>query len=429
MKFFSTIGQSLRSIFGNPVRSTLTVLGIVIGIAAVIAVVGLGKGLQNTVSSNLSSLNANQITVTSQDPNQPTAERGGGRSGGGPGGFRFSNTAPTITAGDLAAIQKLPNVAAVSPNGSKQLDVTTKPNASQATGYDVLGTSAQYPSIQNLTVASGAWMTAPQVASGADVVVLGSTAAVQLFPSGSPVGKTIYIAGKPLKVIGTLANVDDAADPRSDPNQSLFTGYVRWAKLSANTAYPSLLVTGSTEDQVPALATSITSLLQTRHETAAGANPDVSVVTASEVLKARSQITNGFTTTLAAIAAISLLVGGIGIMNIMLVTVTERTREIGLRRAVGAKARNILAQFLTEAVMLTLMGGIIGLALGYVLGGAVGGLLTSVPGSRGQSVAVVLDPSVALLAVSIAVVVGVIFGLFPAIRAARLDPATALRHE
>lgn len=483
MKFGSTVAQSFRSIFGNPVRSGLTVLGIVIGIAAVIAMVGLGKGLQQSVAGSLSSLNAKQITVNSQDPTRPVSERSGGFGGGAGGGdgggppaaaaggggaggasaapsasassstgasgqgssgnsgagggrFNFAATTPTVTAADVAAIAALPGVAAVSPNASKQLDVTTTANATTAAGYDVFGVGSSYAQIRNLTMASGTWLTQEQVSSAAAVAVLGSQAASTLFPNGDAVGKQVYIANTPTTVVGVLAATASTAgpgpDPRNNPDQNVYTGYLYWSKLTGTTTYSGALVDATSEDQVASVATAITTTLNANHRIAAGANSDTRVTTAADILAARTRITGSFTTALTGIAAVSLLVGGIGIMNIMLVTVTERTREIGLRRAVGAKGRNILAQFLSESVILTLIGGVLGLGLGWLLGRAAGSLLTGVPGTggpRGQTVQAVMDPQVALLAVGVAVAVGIIFGLFPAIRAARLDPAGALRYE
>ncbi len=436
MKIGATLRQSLRSIFSNPVRSALTVLGVVIGIAAVIAVVGLGKGLEQAVSGSLSALDATRLTVSSQDPTRPVAQRGlggdgpGSRGGSSGGGFRFSDTEPTLTRADVAAISGIPGVRAVSPEASRRMDVTTTAGAAQAAGYSVVGVSAQYPDIRHLVVAQGSWLTSAEVTSAAPVVVLGARAATELFPSQAAVGSVIFVSGSPMRVIGVLAgSAPDSPDPRSNPDDRIFTGYLRWAKLTNETAYPSVLVTAVAEDQVPAVAVAVTDLLRTNHRIAPGATADTAVSTAADLLKARSQITGAFTTTLTAIAAVSLLVGGIGIMNIMLVTVTERTREIGLRRAVGAKGRHILGQFLAEAVMLTLIGGVLGLGLGYLLGSTVGTLLPQIPGARGRAVEAVMDPSIALLAVVIAVLVGVLFGLFPAIRAARLDPATALRHD
>ena len=466
MRFGTTVAQSVRSLAGNPVRSGLTVLGVVIGIAAVIAVVGLGKGLQQMVAGSLSALDANRITVTATDPSRPVSQRqmgdGGGPPAGGPGmgdagagsggastgasgGFQFATTTPSITPADITAMAAVPGVAAVSPDSSQRLDVATVPLAAQATGYDVVGVAAPYAEMKDYEVATGTWLTPAQVADSAAVVVLGAQAANELFPAGDAVGQTIYVADQPMSVVGVLASETTSAasgpattpgappaggDPRNNPDQKLFTGYLQWATLTGASAYSSVIVDATSEDAVAGTSAELDALVRSNHGIAADANADVTVSTAADVLAARSQITSGFTSTLTGIAAVSLLVGGIGIMNIMLVTVTERTREIGLRRAVGAKSRTIAGQFLTEAVVLTLIGGILGLGLGYLLGNSVTSWLPSLPGARGgQAVSAVMDPHVALLAVGISVAIGVVFGLFPAVRAARLDPAMALRRE
>ncbi len=451
MKLGTMVKQSLRSLAGNPIRSILTVLGVVIGIAAVIAVVALGKGLQQSVSGSISSLNPERITLSSQDPARQTAERqpgGGGPpgGGGGPGGFSFNNTNASITPADVTALAAVAGVTAVSPEASKQIDVATTAGATTATGYQVTGVSAAYATMKDLTVASGAWLTAEQVTSSANVVVLGAEAATSLFPAGNAVGQTIYIADKPMTVEGVLAAQSTSpagtaqggpaaggppgGGPGGNVDSKVFTGYLEWAALTGSTAFSSVLVDTTSADQVEATATAIDAQLRAAHAIASGANSDVSVSTAADVLKARSSISSGFTTALTGIAAVSLLVGGIGIMNIMLVTVSERTREIGLRRAVGAKSRAIAGQFLVESLVLTLIGGVLGLGLGYLLSKTAGSWLTAIPGARpGTTLQAVVDPQVALLAVGIAAAIGIIFGIFPAIRAARMDPATSLRYE
>ena len=466
MKLGTMINQSLRNLAGNPVRSVLTVLGVVIGIAAVIAVVAVGKGLQQNVSGSISSLNPERITLTSQDPARPTSQRampgmggppeggGGGAAAGQRGGFTFNSTEAAITPADVTALSSVAGVTAVSPEASKQLDVTTTADASTASGYQVVGVASAYAQMKDLTAASGAWLTADQVASSANVVVLGSEAATELFPAGNAVGQTIYVSDKPMTVVGVLAATATAqpgagaadSGPPGGPgggpgsggpggsfgsaDSKIFTGYLEWASMTGSTAFSSVLVDAASADAVEAPSTAIDALLRSAHGIADGANSNVGVQTAADILAARSQISSGFTTALTGIAAVSLLVGGIGIMNIMLVTVSERTREIGLRRAVGAKRRAIAGQFLVEALVLTLIGGVLGLGLGFLLSLTAGSWLTAIPGARpGSTIQGVVDPQVALLAVGIAAVIGMVFGLFPAIRAARMDPAAALRYE
>ncbi|MFI0433751.1 MAG: ABC transporter permease, partial [Candidatus Nanopelagicales bacterium] len=254
------IKQSLRSLAGNPVRSVLTVLGVVIGIAAVIAVVALGKGLQQSVSSSITSLNPERITLTSQDPARQTAERapgmGGPPDGGGGagqrGGFSFNDTQASITAADVTALSSVEGVVAVSPEATTQLDVATTAGASTATAYQVTGVASSYAQMKDLTVATGAWLTPEQVTGTASAVVLGSDAAAELFGSGPAVGQTIYISDQPMTVVGVLAATATAqpaggaggpgggpgapGGPVGNADSKIFTGYLEWASITGAAA-------------------------------------------------------------------------------------------------------------------------------------------------------------------------------------------------
>ena len=427
---FTILKQSIRSIFHNPVRSALTILGIVIGIAAVISLMGLSNGLKSQVTSGLSNLDAKRITVSSQDPNRPTAERGGGGPGGGMGGFSFGGQDPTLTVDNYNSLKTLSGVAASSPRGQEQLDVTKTKGADKATGYQVMGVSTEYAGMSDLTAQAGTWLTS----NSGNKVVLGSDAAKDLFGSAkAAVGKTIYIKDTAFTVEGVLAEQDSgnsgAIGPGGQTNTQMFIGYESFLDLTDTTAFSTILLDASSEGGVDTVVTDAQATLDASHS-----KKDFSITTNAQVLSTISNVTGGFATALIGIAAISLLVGGIGIMNVMLMSVTERTREIGLRRAVGAKRRNIVSQFVTESVFLTLLGGVIGVVLGFLMADSIGKLVPSSgpgrggPGSATQ-VAAVIDPQTVLIAVAVSVALGLIFGIVPAIRASRLDPATALRYE
>jgi putative ABC transport system permease protein len=402
---------AFASLLANKVRSLLTMLGVIIGVAAVVALVAIGSGASSAITSQIQSTGTNLLTVM---PGAP--------SGGGPGN---SSQAQTLTMADVEAIEalKLPLNGVAAQFGSSAQIVAPAAD----TNANITGVNADYRVVNNLTLKSGAFIDDAQVQSGTQVAVLGSDLATELFGSGQAVGQNVRIQGQTLRVIGVLAtkgsggfgSVDDRAlVPITVAQQRLFGGRT---PDGSGWRVSSIQVSVTNSQDITAVQSRITTLLRQRHDLKAdGSEDDFRFFNQAELLSSLTTTTTLLTAFLASVAGISLLVGGIGIMNIMLVSVTERTREIGLRKAVGARSQDILTQFLVEALVISLLGGLIGLALGGAIALAVtlSGLVTATV-SLGS----------VLMAVGFSMAVGLIFGVWPARRAARLNPIDALRYE
>ena len=404
---------ALDSLRANKLRSALTVLGIVIGVAAVISLVSIGRGARAFITSQIQSMGTNLVFV-----------RPGSAQQGGVGGA--AGSAPTLTEEDAAALSGLAAVTGIAPEitGRAQLAYLGHNMNTRA-----VGVTADYLVVRNMIMADGEFVSDANVVAHSSVVVLGSAVANTLFGgAGGSVGQTVRVNGQPYRVVGVLAskggsgfgNQDDQVLVPLSAAQSRLLGGARFR--GANVV-GTINVQISSAAEVPAAIISITETLRARHGTAEGSD-DFIVQNQQDTLATITQVTNVLTIFLSGIAAISLLVGGIGIMNIMLVSVTERTREIGIRKAVGARGRDILYQFLVEAAVLSLLGGLIGVALGWAIAQLVGRVQLG-----GSAIVPVVGLDAVLLAAGFSTAIGLFFGIYPASRAANLEPVDALRYE
>jgi len=408
MNFGQSLLEALESLNANKLRSSLTMLGIVIGVGAVIAMLSIGAGAQNTITGSIQDIGSNLIFVSSQ---RSDAVR---------------NPKP-ITIEDAQAISdplQAPSVDQVSPTIQGSIELTFG-RESEITS--VTGVTANYSQVNNETLYEGDFITAEQNYERASVVVLGPTTAENLFGYiDGVVGQTIRLDGQPFRVIGILTSKGGGSFGNQDDRAlvPLSTAQMRLIHRSPNNKVDSLTIQAINAESVINATDEITQILQTRHRTAVGAD-DFSIFTQEAILDIAKTITGVFTVFLGGIAAISLLVGGIGIMNIMLVSVTERTREIGLRKALGGRKRDITIQFLTESSLLSLFGGLIGIFLGWLISLIVG----KIAAASGTPFTPVVGLDSILLATLFSTAVGLFFGIYPATRAANLEPVEALRSE
>ncbi|MDO8594100.1 MAG: ABC transporter permease [bacterium] len=398
--------ETYAALSANKVRTGLTMLGIIIGIASVISMVSIGEGAKRSIEGSIQGLGSNLLTIV---PGVVQPGRGIVSSGRG--------SAQTLKNSDAEALQTISGIAVISPEVSRRFQITS-PSTGNNTNSTVMGATPQYAEARNLVVSNGSFISASNLRGLGRVAVIGPTAAADLFGGEDPVGQSIRINRINFTVIGTLIKKGSAGF--FNPDDAVFIPLTTMQKFLSGDEYLSTIaVSVSDKDAMPVVQQQIIELLAARHRVDI-ASPDFSVISQADILGTLTAVTTTFTLFLASIASISLLVGGIGIMNMMLTTVTERTREIGLRKAIGAKRRDISLQFLVEAVMLTFTGGFIGIVLGWLVAFGVTKL-----GIVQTSVSL----SSVLLAFSVSGAIGIIFGYYPARRASNLSPIEALRYE
>lgn len=409
MNLLNSFIEALQSLTANKLRSGLTILGIVIGVAAVIAMVSIGRGAQNTITDSIQSIGTNLLFVFSGSTNE-----------------EVRNPKP-LTLEDAQAIAdpfSAPSVMAVAPVLQSSAEVVYEGKSTVTT---LSGVTPEYGSVRNTKVTEGEFINEEHMLGQAAVALLGPDTAQKLFDRKEGiVGETIRIEGDPFRVIGVLEAKGGSTFGSEDDRVlvPLTTAQLRLIHRSSRDKIDLLLVEAITARAVPQAAEEVSQVLRARHRTPIGKD-DFTVLSQEDFLNTAGTITGVLTIFLGGIAGISLLVGGIGIMNIMLVSVTERTREIGLRKAVGAHKRDILIQFLTESSVLSLFGGLIGIALGWLISFVVG----KIANANNAPINPALNLDIILLATLFSTAVGLFFGLYPANRAANLEPVEALRYE
>ena len=405
MSFTVLLRVALQAIRRNATRSILTMLGIIIGVGAVITSMAIGSGAQAAVMAQIESLGANLVIVI------PGAVSSGGVSLG-------TGTRTSLKLADADAIAQLvPEVAAAAPSSQ-----TSAQAVAGGTNWftTIVGSTTSWPAVNNWNVAQGRFFTSNEQAQRAKVAVLGSTVAASLFPAGGAVGSGVVIKNVPFRVVGVLDTKGQTFFGHDRDDTIVVPISTLLDRLTGNSWVGSIAISATAPEAVPGVIDAAERLLRLRHHLAPYQPDDFSVHNISDVQQVRLATSQTQALLLAGIAVVSLVVGGIGIMNIMLVSVTERTREIGLRMAVGARGRDILLQFLVEALTLASAGGVIGIGLGFGTARA-----TSALGHW----PVVISPFSMILGFTSAALVGVVFGFYPAQRAAALDPIVALRYE
>jgi putative ABC transport system permease protein len=416
MKFIEFLTMAFRSLWANKLRSSLTMLGIIIGVGAVITLMSVGRGAQAEINRAFSQLGANVLFIQPRNPDAP-----------GLAGLSPAFATLSLTMDDANAIMKnVRDVIAIAPTNENFVEVSA---GGETINSVIHGSTPAYLDVENFKMASGHFISEREVAGREMVVVLGSKAATDIFGNEDPIGQTINIKGKRFSVIGVM-----------EAKGGAFLGFSMDSILIVPiTTYQTRLFsqrTASGEDAVQVISVQIAGdasmdevtqdikdLLRKRHRIAPDKKNDFAVYSSQQALDIAEQVTGVFTIFLGAISGISLVVGGIGIMNIMLVSVTERTREIGLRKAIGAKRRDILLQFLLEAATLSLAGGGVGILIGWGIS-----TIISMINISGQTIQSTVTSDIILLAISVSAFIGLVSGIYPAVRAASLDPINALHY-
>jgi putative ABC transport system permease protein len=405
MSVFMTLRIALKALNRNKLRTVLTMLGMIIGVGAVITMVALGTGARTTIEERVKSAGTNMIMI-----NAGNFSTGGVRMGQG--------NSTTLTPDDAAAIKQIPGVQYAAAGASSRAQVIA---GNQNWQTQIQGTDIDLPLIRSWPNKYGAFFTAQDVQSAAKVAVLGSVVSNTLFGEDvDPTGQIIRIRNQPFKVIGVMSNKGQSSQGQ-DQDDTVFTPYTTvMKKLQGQQNINNITVSAEQADQIQETAEAIRNTLRIRHKIGSPENDDFMVRTLEEMASVQTETTKTMTTLLASIAGVSLLVGGIGIMNIMLVSVTERTREIGLRMAIGARGKDVLLQFLVEAVVISLIGGMIGIGMGFGLSAAV---------QKFMQWPADISPDAIALSFGFSALTGVFFGFYPARKAASLDPIEALRFE
>lgn len=407
MNYSELVSSAIAALRGNLLRTLLTMLGIIIGIASVILIISLGEGATASISGQLSSFGTNTIFISP------------GSGEGRPGPQQQGQT-DSLKLEDAEALDdktRIQNISAVSAVVSKPTQATAN---GQTINTNVQGVSADYITIQSLEISQGEFFTKDDELGLSRVAVIGSDVVKDLFGEGAePVGESIKIDNRSFRIVGVLLEKDSSAF--SNPNEAVYIPVNTAMKILLGQDYvSSISLQAENGELVNQTVNDITNLMMDEHDITEGEEKDFSVNSSQQALETVGSVTGLLTSLLAGIAGISLVVGGIGIMNIMLVTVTERTREIGLLKSIGARDRDILTQFLIEAIVLTLVGGMIGMTLGIALSFVISSII---------NIPFVVSFTAILLAVGVSSIVGIIFGYYPAQRAAKLSPIEALRHE